>query len=57
MSTADEIKALEEEIALLKRALGFYADRENWRSPVEDDLGEIAKIALGVESDSEDDSK
>ncbi len=55
MSTADEIKALEEEIALLKRALSFYADRENWRSPVEDDLGDIAKIALGVETEPDDD--
>ncbi len=47
MSPSEEIAELEEEIALLRRALAFYANRDHWQSPAEEDSGDIAQIALG----------
>lgn len=55
MSGTQQMRALRDEIAMLRKALDYYADRKNWRPrglvpkvPTAADGGQVARKALGI---------
>lgn len=55
MNGSAQMRALREQVAELKRALEYYAERKTWRphglakhAPIDDDRGRRARKALGL---------
>ncbi len=54
MAGSQQLRALQAEVVMLRRALDYYADRKNWRPrglvpkvPIAADGGQVARKALG----------